>query len=135
MRKLGCLMVVFSTVVLFSGICYPSDKMMAKEFKDVRTVKPGRFTEKCLTLKSKQLFNYKFEATGPVYFNIHYHGKEGREYLIEKHEISSFEKTITEFQYKKAYKGFSKKASLCMLWRNDTDKPVDITVDCVITKK
>ena len=110
-------------------------KKTVREFHDVRTVKPGGFTEKCLTLIPKQALNYKFESTSPVYFNIHYHGAEGREYMIQKEEISSLKNTITEFQYKKAYKDMSKKASLCMLWKNNTDKPVDINVDCVITSK
>lgn len=110
-------------------------KKTVREYHDVKTLIPGGFTEKCFTLVPKQSFNYKFESTSPVYFNIHYHGEHGREFMIQKEEISSLENTITEFQYKKAYKDMSQKAGLCMLWRNNTDKPVDINVDCVITGK
>jgi hypothetical protein len=135
MKKIYCLLVVFCTLLILSGISYSDESKVVKEFNDVRSVKPGEFTEKCLTLRPKQVFNYKFEATNPVYFNIHYHGKEGKEYFVKKKEISSYEDSLTEFQYKKAYKNMSKKASLCMLWRNNTDEPVDITIDCTVTAK
>ena len=143
MRKLCFLMVVLCSVVLFSGICY-ADKgkhmekdmgKVVKEFSVVKTIKPGKIYEKCLTLRPRQVFDYKFEASSPVYFNIHYHGEQGREYMIQKKAISSLEKTITEFQYKKAYQGFSKKAMLCMLWKNNTDAPVEVALDCVTSKK
>lgn len=135
MRKLCCLIVLFSSVVLFSGICYPNEGKAINEFSDVLTIEPDKFYEKCIILQPRQEFYYKFDASSPVYFNIHYHGEQGHEYMIQKKEISSLEKTITEFQYKKAYKGFSKKASLCMLWKNNTDGPVELSLDCVTSKK
>ena len=135
MRIIYCLMIVFFAIALFSGICYANEKEVIKEFSDVKTLAPGKFYEKCATLRPRQEFYYKFEASSPVYFNIHYHGEHGREYLTQKEEISSLEKTITEFQYKKAYKGMSKKATLCMLWKNNTDKPVELSLDCVTSKK
>ena len=128
-------MVVFFSIVLFSGICYADEKKVIKEFSDVVTIKPDKFHEKCVTLRPRQEFYYKFKASSPVYFNIHYHGEDGREYLTQKKAISSHEDTITEFQYKKAYKNMSKKAMICMLWRNDTDKPVELSLDCTTWKK
>jgi len=135
MRKLYCLMVVLFSVVLFSGICYPDENKVIKEFSSVETIEPDKFYEKCATLMPRQVFYYKFEASSPVYFNIHYHGEEGREYLTQKKEISSHERTITEFTYKKAYSALSKKATLCMLWKNNTDGPVELSLDCVTSKK
>ena len=135
MRKLYSLMVVLFCVTLFSGTCYPDDKEVIKEFSDVVTIEHDKFYEKCATLKPRQVFYYKFNASSPVYFNIHYHGEYGREYLTEKKAISSRESTIHEFTYKKAYKGLSKKATLCMLWKNNTDAPVELSLDCVTSKR
>ena len=135
MRKSCCLMIVLFSVLLFSGICYPEDKKVIKEFSDVVTIKPDKFHEKCVTLQPRQVFHYEFESSSPVYFNIHYHGEYGREYIIQKKAISSLKKTIHEFSYKKAYKGVSKKARLCMLWRNNTDAPVELSLDCVTSKR
>ncbi len=135
MRKICFLMVVLCSVALFSGICYADKGKIVKEFSDVKTIEPGKHHEKCVVLRPRQVFDYKFTASSPVYFNIHYHGQQGREYMIQKKAISSLEKKITEFQYKKAYKGFSKKAMLCMLWRNDTDAPVEVALDCTTSKK
>jgi len=135
MKKFFCLMVVFCSLVVFSGICYADEGKVVKEVSDEKTIKPGKFHEKCVTLLPRQVFDYKFESSGPVYFNIHYHGEYGREYMIQKETISSYEDTITEFQYKKAYKQLSKKAHLCMLWRNNTDAPVELSIDCVTSKK
>jgi hypothetical protein len=128
-------MVVFCSFVLFSVICYPDERKVVEEFSDVLTITPDKFYEKCVVLRPRQVFYYKFESSSPVYFNIHYHGEYGREYLIEKQEISSLEKTITEFTYKKAYRGKSKKAKLCMLWKNNAGGPVELSLDCVTSKK
>jgi hypothetical protein len=122
-------------VLLLAGVCSAEDKKIIKEFSDTVSIEPGNFHEKCATLKPRQEFYYKFNASSPVYFNIHYHGEYGREYMIQRNAISSLEKTITEFQYKRAYSGLSKKATLCMLWKNNTDKPVELSLDCVTSKK
>ncbi len=134
MRKLCFLLVVICSLVLFSGICYAGEKEVIKEYSKVVTIKPDKFFEKCATLRPPQEFYYKFEASTPVYFNIHYHGKDGKEYLIQKEAISSLEKTITKYSYEKAYRGFSKKASICMLWKNNTDAPVQLKLDCTTSQ-
>jgi hypothetical protein len=135
MRKLWCLTAVICSIVLFTGVCYPDEEKTIRKYTEVVTIKPNRFHEKCLTLTKRQVFEYSFNSSGPVYFNIHYHGEYGREYMIEKKEISAFKGKLTEFQYKKAYKGFSKKANLCMLWRNNTEGPVEVSIDCTISKQ
>ena len=135
MRTLICLLFVFLSVVLFADVGHPGEGKVVREVSKVLTIEPDKFHEKCATLKPRQEFYYKFEASSPVYFNIHYHGREGREYMMQKEEISSLEKTITEFQYKKAYSELSKKAMICMLWRNNTSKPVELTYECKTSNK
>ncbi len=135
MQKIHRLMFAFLAIFLFSGISFAEEEAIVREFNDIRTIKPGKFTEKCLILYPKQIFNYKFNSTKPVDFDIHYHSREGKEYFANEKEISGLEGKLTEFRFKKAYKSMSKKASICMLWRNNTDEPIDVTIDCDVTQK
>lgn len=135
MRKLLSLAAVLIAAISFHGICLAEENKTIKEFSDVVTIAPEALHEKCVILRPGQAFDYKFESSSPVYFNIHYHGEHGREYMTQKKAVSGHQDTITEVAYRRAYKAYSKKATLCMLWKNNTDEPVKLSLDCTTLKR
>ena len=49
----------------------------------VATIKPGKVYEECVELKSGTTIAYRFKASRPVPFNIHFHSGTGKDEKVE----------------------------------------------------
>jgi hypothetical protein len=47
------------------------------------TIKPGKVHEECVELKSGMTVAYRFKASKPVPFNIHFHAGAGKDEKVE----------------------------------------------------
>jgi hypothetical protein len=47
------------------------------------TIKPGKVHEECVELKSGMTVAYRFKASKPVPFNIHFHSGTGKDEKVE----------------------------------------------------
>ena len=85
------------------------------------TIKPGKIHEECAEFKKGQVVAYKFNASQPVPFNIHYHVGKGKDEKVEypmkleKSEVSSSTLTIPVDQH------------YCWMWSNKTTEPLSVT--------
>lgn len=80
------------------------------------TVAPGKFAEACGKLQSGQRVNWRFEAGGPLEFNIHFHEGKAVRYPARRKAVA-------------AARGELKVAldqDYCWMWTNKTAQPVDL---------
>lgn len=83
----------------------------------VPSVGPRDFAEVNLNMDAGDAFNFSWTSTDPVYFNVHYHGKDGTERPIETRgdaSEGSFVANMTEVY--------------ALLWRNEGTSEVEVTL-------
>ena len=85
------------------------------------TIKPGKIHEECIEFKKGQVVAYKFNASQPMPFNIHYHVGKGKDEKVEypvkldKSDARSSTLTIPVDQH------------YCWMWSNKNAEPVSVT--------
>lgn len=80
------------------------------------TVAPGKFAEACGKLQRGDTVAWRFEAGGPLAFNIHYHEGKAVRYPARREAVA-------------AARGELKVAldqDYCWMWTNKTAQPVDL---------
>lgn len=80
------------------------------------TVAPGKFAEACARLGRGDAVAWRFEASGPLDFNIHFHeGKEVR-YRERRDALAGADGRL-EVMLEQDY---------CWMWANKSPRPVDL---------
>ena len=87
-------------------------------------IKAGKIHETCLALTPPQKFEYRFESTAKVDFNLHYH-KGDQDYYPVKLDRTIAESGLYEAKAKETY---------CLMWENKTGADVEVTYDAKIGK-
>jgi len=108
-----------------------AEKSVVKEIIKSHLIKPSTFRETCFKLMPAQTFTYSFSASADVDFNIHNHEKQGRTYVIKKDRISKLEGIVDTAKLGDGYD--ENRPTFCMLWKNNGDKDVKVSLDCAIT--
>ncbi len=79
----------------------------AKETFD-RQLAPGGFDEVCVRLAQGEAIDYRFEAAGPVDFNVHYHRGKDVFYPVRQSQVRS---AAAQFRASEA-------DDYCLMWEN-----------------
>ena len=85
------------------------------------TIKAGKIHEECIELKKGQVVAYKFNASQPVPFNIHYHVGAGKDEKVEypvkldKSDANASTLTIPADQH------------YCWMWSNKNAEAITVT--------
>ena len=87
-------------------------------------IKAGKAHEKCLALTPPQKFEYRFESSAKVDFNLHYH-KGDQIYYPVKLDRTNAESGLYEAKARETY---------CLMWENKTGADVELTYDAKIGK-
>lgn len=87
------------------------------------SVDGGDVYEECFELKAGQSMDYEFSADGELRYNLHWHNDANRvEYAVKKIGVSSDKGTFAS----------DKDEYYCLMWRNESDMPVALSLTCVI---
>ncbi|MEW6599901.1 MAG: hypothetical protein AB1499_02935 [Nitrospirota bacterium] len=99
---------------------------------DSVTIKPSGSYEECIELRSGLVFDYEFDATGFVNFNIHYHAEGGMHEPVKNKGVMFGKGTIDPG----THDFFTKEQEYyCMMWDNPNDEPVNVSFKCVLERK
>ncbi len=99
---------------------------------DSFTIKGGGMYEECIELKPGQVFDYDYDATDFVNFNIHYHGHDKVHYPATKKGAMFGQGMIDpgEHDY------FTKDQEFyCLMWDNTGDEKVEVSFSCTLRNK
>ena len=87
-------------------------------------IKPGKIAEECRNLQPGERLRYRFEASAPVPFNVHFHRGDSVEYPVKidktSHEASIFAAQSAE--------------EFCWMWTNGTPDAVVVQGELIRTK-
>ncbi len=87
-------------------------------------IKPGKIAEECRNLQPGERLRYRFEASAPVPFNVHFHRGNSVEYPVK------IDKTSNEVSIFAAQSA----GEFCWMWTNGTQDAVVVQGDLIRTK-
>lgn len=100
--------------------------------QDTFTIKAGGSYEECIEMKPGQVFDYDYDSSDFVNFNIHYHGEDvvyypatGNGRMMGKGMIDPG----THDFYTKDQEFY------CLMWDNLNSKPVTVSFSCLLRDK
>ncbi len=131
-------MLLFLTLLTIAIGCSTSGEKASGIFKkevqgeivhDAFTVGPSGSHEECIELRPGMVFDYEFDASDFINFNIHYHAVDDIHYPVNKKGVRFGKGTIdpgTHNYYTKEQEYY------CLMWDNVNDEPVRISFTCVL---
>lgn len=105
--------------LLLAGTLHAEELIWIKDGKYAGTqeLAPGKFVELCGNIAAGERYAWKFDATGKVHFDIHYHVEDlvGKPAVLEgvREGASTFDAKT--------------KQDYCWTWRNRTKESVKVT--------
>lgn len=140
MKHVKTLLLLCLVTGFLSG-CSSADKntthMLEREIggemvHDSVTIKPSGSYEECIELRPGLVFDYEFDASDSVNFNIHYHAEDGVHEPVDRKGVTFGKGTIdpgTHTFYTR------EQESYCLMWDNLNIEPVKVTFRCVLEQK
>ena len=137
MKPLRIMLLLVTVFVVING-CSTSSENTSKVLKkdvggevihDRFTIKPGRSYEECIELKPGMVFDYDFDASDFVNFNIHYHAEDDVHHPVQKKGVMMGKGMIdpSGHDYYKKEQDF-----YCLMWDNVNDEPVKVSFSCTL---
>jgi hypothetical protein len=99
---------------------------------DSVTIKSSNSYEECIELRPGLVFDYEFDVSDIVNFNIHYHTEDGIEYPVEKRGVTFGKGTIDPSGHKFYTE---EQENYCLMWDNLNSGPVRVSFRCVLREK
>jgi hypothetical protein len=85
--------------------------------------------EDCFKVKRGEVLNYKFNSSGPLDFNVHYHGSNDVIYPVLQNDITAHEGTIDPEKH-----GLEEEY-YCLMWKNPGANQCRISYKCDVIQK
>ena len=86
----------------------PHNLSTKKEENVSINLKPKRFFEKCVDLRTDQLLKYGFNSNGILSFNLHFHEEGEVHYLAQENSVNELSETFQA----------EKRGYYCLKWSN-----------------
>ena len=103
-----------------------------KLIHDRVTIKPGGSYEECIELGPGLVFDYEYDASEFVNFNIHYHAETGLYYPVNSMGVRFGKGTIDP---EKHIFYTQDQDNYCLMWENLNDLSLEVSYKCVLRKK
>jgi hypothetical protein len=99
---------------------------------DTFTIKAAGSHEECIELKPGQVFDYKYDASQFVNFNIHYHAEDKVYHPVKRKGYMMGEGMVDPSKHDY----FTPKQEFyCLMWNNINEEPVEVSFKCVLRDK
>lgn len=135
--KLSMSIILFCSLFVVVSGCSKQTHILKKEpnaevMHQTLTIKPGGSSEECIELKPGMVFDYDFDASNFVNFNIHYHTEDEVKYPVFKKGIMYGKGSIDPgthdyFTPKQEY--------YCLMWDNLNEEKIKVSFTCVLKNK
>ena len=137
MAKLSIVIILICSFFVVVSGCTKSAHVLKKEPGDdivhqTLTIKPGGSSEECIELRPGMVFDYDFNASDFVNFNIHYHAEDEIKYPVFKNGILSDKGSIdpSQHDYYTPTQEF-----YCLMWDNVNEDKIKVSFQCVLKNK
>jgi len=110
----------------------PENDNRGKLLQDRVTIKASGSYEECIELRPGLIFDYEFEASDFVNFNVHYHAVSGLYYPINSTGVSFGRGTIDPGMHE-FYS--EEQENYCLMWDNPNDGKVEVSYRGALRKK
>jgi len=125
------------SLIVVAGGCAQSSHILKKEpgtevVHQTLTIKPGGSSEECIELRQGMVFDYNFDASHFVNFNIHYHAEDGVKYPVIQKGIMYGKGNIdpsTHDFYTPDQEFY------CLMWDNLNEEKIKVSFSCVLKNK
>ena len=127
-----CCLLIFINGCSTSSISSRHQDAGGEMISDSFTIKAGGSYEECIELKPGQVFDYDYDASNFVNFNIHYHTEDGVEYPATSKGRMMGRGMIdpsTHDYYTEEQEFY------CLMWDNLNDEPINVSYSCVLKNK
>lgn len=129
--------VLFCVLVFLTGGCTTSSDTssgmmkgeMGERMSERVKIKASGSYEECIELKPGMVFDYYFDASSFVNFNIHYHAEDGIHYPVSKKGVMG-SKGIIDPQTHDFYT--PEQEFYCLMWDNVGQKTVKLSYSCTL---
>lgn len=140
MKYSKTILYLFIILIALSGCAATKEKTSGMPGKDTGgksvqgnvSIKPSASYEECIELRPGQVFDYEFDASGFVNFNIHYHAVTGLYYPVDKKGVVFWKGTLDPGRHDYYTK---EQEYYCLMWDNVNDEPVRVSYKCVLRGK
>ena len=140
MNPLKTFLLMCALCLMVAGCSTPGEKtseILKKEadsnvVHDKFTIRPSGSYEECIELRPGMVFEYDFDASDFVNFNIHYHGEQDLHYPVSRKGVKMGEGMIdpdTHHFYTEEQEFY------CLMWDNINIEPVNVSFTCVLKEK
>lgn len=131
------LMLFMCSLFLVAGGCAKSSNVLKKEpgaevVHKTLTLKPGGSSEECIELKPGMVFDYDFDSSNFVNFNIHYHAEDEVKYPVVKKGAMFGEGRIDPETHDFYTPG---REFYCLMWNNLNEEKIKVSFKCVLKNK
>jgi hypothetical protein len=135
-KRAMSIILLCSFFIAVSGCSTSSPVMKTEPGAEVRsrtlTIKPGGSDEECMAVKPGKVFDYEFDASDFVNFNIHYHTEDEVKYPVYKTGVL-FDRGSIDPGTQDYYA--SEQEYYCLMWDNPHEKRVKVSFTCVVKNK
>ena len=122
---------------LVAGGCSKSSHFLKEEadaevVQKTLTIKLGRSSEECIALRPGMVFDYRFNASHSVNFNIHYHAEDEVKYPVFQKGITFGRGSIdpsTQDYFTPDQEYY------CLMWDNVSEEDIKVSFKCVMNNK
>lgn len=136
MKDIKTILLLFIIPIVLSGCAVTKEKTSdmpgRKLVQDSVTIRPSGSYEECIELRQGQVFDYEFDASGPVNFNIHYHATTGINYPVDQKGLGFGKGTLDPGTHP-FYS--AEQEYYCLMWDNLGDERVSVSYKCVVREK
>ena len=131
MRNLKLLLLFCAAFILSISCATMGSKSIDKNGTSVKynnvKIKPSGMYEECVEMKPGMSFEYRFDASSPVNFNIHYHTEDAIHYPVQKESVRMDKGMVDP----NALSYYTKDQEyFCLMWDNINAEPVDVSYSC-----
>jgi hypothetical protein len=135
--KLFLSITIFCSLLIVVSGCSKSSQVLKKEpgaevTHRTLTIKPGGSDEECIAVKPGKVFDYNFDASDFVNFNIHYHTEDEVKYPVHKKGVM-FDKGNVDPGTQDFYT--PEQEYYCLMWENPHEQKVKVSFTCVLKNK
>jgi hypothetical protein len=135
--KLFKILILFCSILFVISGCAKTPIVREKEIGgeeiyDKLAIKGSGMYEECIELRPGMVFDYKFNSSKPLKFNIHYHAEDQIYYPVLQDGVTEWEGTIdpgTHHYYTEEQEFY------CLMWENLGKKLINVSFECVLREK
>lgn len=135
MRKLVIMATICGLFAMVLSSCTKPrvrEKDVGETIHDTFMIKHARSYEECIELRPGMVFDYDYEASDFVNFNIHYHAADTVHYPVSKKGVKWGRGMIDPGKHDYYTE---EQEAYCLMWDNTNYESVKVSFRCVLREK